>query len=64
MKENLEKKLTIRLTNTQYSLIEEMAEAKKRKKTDLARVIIEEAIEEYIESKKKLEKFQKSNLIG
>lgn len=64
MKEKLEVKLTIRLTETQSKLLEEMAEAKKRKKTDLARVIIEEAIEEYKESKKKIEKFQRKDLIG
>ena len=64
MKEKLEVKLTIRLTETQSKLLEEMAETKKRKKTDLARVIIEEAIEEYKESKKKIEKFQRKDLIG
>lgn len=56
--------ITIRLEDEDAKTLEEMAIQKKRKRADLMRLIIQEAIEEYRESKEKIEKFQRKDLIG
>ena len=62
--EKLTYQITVRFTENQINIIDEMAQQKKRKRADLIRLIIEKEIEEYKNAKDIQNRYKKEDSAG